>query len=384
MNNEVLEKKSEVKSFEPKIGIRRKGIWGLVEKLGYLKGNEFLGLDIGHSSVKIVQLEKEKGSWKLVRAEMEETSPLSKREITKDPTLFIITAIKKIIEKQKIKVKNVVSGISGEFVVERVIKLPKMKKNELKEALFWEAKKEVNWPPEKIVIDYSVNENEKDSNEFDVFLVIAQREMIEKHLSLLKGAGLIPFAVESKAGALNACLKEAKVLDYKTTQALLDIGAQSCFLVISEDGFLRFSREIKIGGDDLTYAISDQLNCDIDSAEGIKKQKTEDLKNREDGDLILNAILQQLDRVAIEVNRSFDYFKAQNPQKKIKTLFLTGGGSKLYGLEKFFENQLKIKTKRINPFEKILLEDDLGYQEFLEDFAPHLTLALGLATWRKK
>jgi len=384
MNNKIIEEKKEEKSFIQKIVIRKKLLRKLLEKLGYLKGDEILGLDIGHSSVKVVQLERGKDNWRIVKVDMEEVSPWSETEEKKDITSKAKEAIQSIIDRQKIKVKKAVSGVSGKFVKERTIRLPRMKKKELKDALFWEARKDVDWPSEKIVLDYYLNEEAKDSNEICVFLAITQRDMIEKHLSFIRDSGLIPYGVESKASALNACLKETKVIDNNGPCALLDIGARSSFLVISENGLLRFSREIKIAGDEITHAISNQIKCDLDFAERIKKRNFEAVEKIPDGHMILNAIQQQLDRLANEVNRSFGYFRAENPQKDVAKLFLTGGTSKLEGVEKFFENQLKVRTKRFNPIEEILALGEPTGKEFLNELAPHLTLAFGLATWRKK
>jgi type IV pilus assembly protein PilM len=383
---EIITEQKKIKKPKPfAIPRRNRNLKWWLEKLGYQKSGAFLGLDIGSSTVKIVQLEKTQNGWELVKAGVEGISSIAERKEEENITPLVVRTIRHILQKEKIKIDKVVSSICGDGVTQRIVKVPKMEKKELYQALTWEAKKFVNWPSSETVLDYLIAGQKE--NQIEVFLVVAKKRSVEEQISLIKACGLKPLAIETTSLALNSALFFTDAKEIGKNLCLLHLGAQSTILNISRDEIPRFSREIKMGGDDLTYAIAHQSVCDLNDAEELKKEVGLELKKEdrevesEQRKLIRGLISDQMEKLVNEVNRSFDYFRAEYPGENIEMVGLCGGGAKLKGLDRFLEGKFKRKVEAFDPFKFI---SNTEYGEPIKDIAPDLALALGLAAWRGK
>jgi len=410
LNTEISEGYIEQEKQSTDSGKAKRSVWKLLtkggrkekflKKLGYQRTGAFLGLDVGSFSVKMVELKRSKNGLRIINAGMEKIydpseeveafSQTSLRE-TSDQTSAIVKSIRQITRNQKIKTDKVASTLSGDSVVERFIRVPLLKKRELDKILQWEAKKFLNIPPEEMIFDYSVFQEDREAKKLELLLAVSQKKLILKHLNLLKVAGLKPVALETKSQALhNALLNRLSIKD--EVVALLDIGANCSILNISQANLLRLSRNIKYGGHDLTQALANQLGWSIRQAENFKKgknllsnkgsgsQETADLNGK--SNLIQGIISDHVEKLTAELQRSFEYYLAEFEKEKIDLLYITGGGSKLKDLDKSLENRLKVKTEIFNPLDNI--EEVEGSTQDWEDLGPPLTIAFGSATWKEK
>ena len=396
-NTSVDSKKLNMSISKPEVKVSYKG--KLLQKLGYQRTGAFLGLDIGNFFVKMVELKKVKDKFILLNAGMEkipnpseEEDLLSKISSEQDSTSIIIKSLRQLLKNQSFKIDKVVSSLPGDLAVERFIKVPSLKKKELDEVLQWEAQKYLNHPLEEIVFDYSIIGEDKKDNNLEILLIISLKKEIKKHLNLLQASGLKPIALETRSQALhNALLNSISFKD--EVVALVDIGAEFSILNIAQAGLLRFSRGIKIGGQHLTQALANDLDWNIKKAESFKQRlgflsvdEFKSLKEEELGgkvNLIREEILTDyLEKLATEIERSFEYYLTESGNEKIDLLFITGGSSKLKNLDRSLEEKLRVKTEIFNPF-KYVLEDEELTQDW-EDLGPHLTVAFGSATWSQR
>lgn len=348
------------------------GIDDLLKKLNmekvlsrFKRKEEFFGLDIGTKSVKIVQL-KGKRLLSFGLEELPFPGPAEKE--------IIIKAIRKIIDENRIKTNKVVASVSGPSINVRYLKMPRMPEEELSEAIKWEAKKYITMDPKEAIIDHLVLREtmEEGVKKAEVVVAAAPRGLVQDRISLIQGAGLVPLAMDVTPFALwrSIQMKEGE------TAALIDIGAGITNINIVERRILHFSRDISLAGNDLTSAISKEMNLDFHQAERMKKEEGLSLEKETP---TTRAMRGPLERLVVEFERSFHYFLAQAPGRKIDRVILSGGSARLKGIDKYLNGSLGVPVEFCNPLANIEFDEEAFDRRHLEDLSPRMAVAFGLA-----
>ena len=348
------------------------GIDDLLKKLNiekmlarFKKKEEFFGLDIGSKSVKVVQL-KDNRLLSFGLEELPSPEPSDKKTIIK--------AIRKIIDENRVKTNKVVVSVSGSSINVRYLKMPKMPEEELTEAIKWEVKKYITMDPKEAIMDHLVLREvmEEGVKKVEVVVAAAPRGLIQDRISLIQGAGLIPLAVDVTSFALWRSIK----INDDETAVLIDIGAGITNINIVEKEILHFSRDISLAGNDLTSAISEELNLDFHQAERMKKEEGLSLEKETP---VTKAMRGPLERLVVEFERSFRYFLAQTPGRKIDRIILFGGSARLKGIDKYLNSSLGIPAGLCNPLVDIEFDEEAFDRRHLEDLGPRMAVAFGLA-----
>lgn len=331
----------------------------------FKKKEEFFGLDIGTKSVKIVQLEGKR----LISFGLEELPSPGPAEKT-----TVIKTIRKIIDENKIETNKVVASVSGPSINVRYLKMPRMPEEEMSEAIKWEAKKYITMDPKEAIMDHLVLREivEAGVKKAEVVVAAAPNGLVQDKISLIQGAGLIPLAVDVASFALWRSIKIKK----EETIALIDIGAGITNINIVEKEILHFSRDISLAGNDFTSAISEEMNLDFHQAERMKKAEGLSLEKETPA---TKAMRGPLERLVVEFERSFHYFLAQAPEKKIDRIILFGGSARLKGIDKYLNKSLGIPVELGNPLADIEFDEGTFDRRHLEDLSPRMAVAFGLA-----
>lgn len=339
-----------------------------------------IGLDIGSSSIKLLELKESKGRYSLQNIGIQPLPP----EVIVDSALMnspvIVEAIKELIDRHKIKTKDVVTSVSGHSVIIRKITLPLMTEEEVEGNIQWEAEQYIPFDINDVNIDFQILQPDtQDQENLDVLLVAVKKDIINDYTAVITEAGLNPiivdvdaFAVENMFG-INYPPSTGKIL------ALVNIGASIININILKDGTSTFTRDISIGGNQFTEEIQKQLNVSFEEAEAIKVGEVTTGYNPEEVREIINSISNS---VALEVQRSLDFFTSTSMSGHITKVYLSGGCSKIPGLSKIMEDQLGIPVEIVNPFNNIEVNPkyfDVGY---IQDIAPACAVAVGLAIRR--
>jgi type IV pilus assembly protein PilM len=340
-----------------------------------------IGLDIGTHSIKVVELKHTPKGVFLTNFAVKEL-PLEARgeEMGADVTA---EKIKELFHEKNIKVQKVTIGVSGAQVAIRRISLPSMPKKDLHEAVRWEARKFISFPPEKAIVEFQVLGEviEEGVKKLDLLLVAAEGEFIENQLSAIRETGLVPVGISTIPHALWHCMQtipEAK----KGAAALIDIGAEKTSISIVKDNRLQFTREISTAGNAFTEAIREAATLegaalDFGKAEEVKKKygipKEEDAQ-RAKGHVPLQKISivmrPVLERLSTEIRRSFEFHESEFKEEAgARRIFICGGGAGLKGLKEYIEKQLGAEVGLLAPF---------------KNMAPVLATATGLALGRAK
>ena len=229
--------------------------------------SDVLGIDIGVGSIKVVSLSKQ-GDKIVLDSLGESKSPRvdwSKSDKDKEETA---TAIKNLLNDLKIKSKKVVTSLPEDEVVSRLIRLPPLKDDEIRDALKYEAETFVPYPLDQVSIDYEIVEKDE-AGRLTVFAIAARNDLIQSYVKLFKMAGLEMVALESPAVAFRRVLVNA--VSATAGILLVDMGEKYSDIVSLNKGNVYFTRAMSVGGESLTRAISINLGLDMASAEEYKK-----------------------------------------------------------------------------------------------------------------
>lgn len=324
-----------------------------------------VGLDIGSSSIKAVELKSVDSELELINFIV---TPFEKDIPRKD----LAEAIKKTFAETNFESRKVNTSISGQAVIVRYIQLPRMSEQDLRSAIRFEAEKHIPFKIDEVILDCQILESDSGDNKMRVLLAAAKKKFIEDHIKLLSDAGLEVRLIDVDSLALiNAFQANLSPSAKGATCAILNIGASRTNINIVKDGSSYFSRDVMSGGNDLTQAISEKMNIDFSEAERLKCQREE--KKGKVSEIIQPA----LDNLAAEVRLSFDYYESQF-EKGINKLYLSGGSCNLPGLDKFLADSLGVSVESWDPLSVLSINAQID-QAQLTPLRAQLPIAIGLA-----
>lgn len=331
-----------------------------------------VGLDIGTTSVKLVEMQKAGKELQITAYGIEPVKNNDRDE-----------AIKKLLANCRISQKEVNIAISGQGVILRYLHMPKLPPADLKASILFEADKHIPFPIAEVIVDcYTVKDIPKENKSL-VLLAAAKKDLIEQRIALLEKLGLSPgvvsvdsvalanvfnvlckfFTPEEKDAAGNPC----------QTVGLLSIGGTSSSLNLIDAGVSLFTRDIFIGGEDITKRIMNQFGIDVQAAQKMKTTAGKDSQR------IIESCETILSNLVTEIRFSFDYFETEH-NLPVSVLYLTGGSAYLEGLDAYFQQGLGIKVKAWNPVAGLKIGPQVQ-KESLERDANMLGTALGLALY---
>ncbi len=352
-----------------------------------------VGLDIGSSSVKAVQLRRVGEKWQLVSLGIANVSKEGEdNKGSETQRAAILDAIKRVFKESGIKIKKVVTSLSGDSVIIRYVKLPFVTEAELRGTIAHEAEQYIPLNIEQVALDFQVlGESQEDGQrKVDVLLVAAKIELVDQHVSLLKSAGLAPMVIDVDTFALENAYELNRLESTEETTALVNVGASLTTLNIMEGNTTRFTRDIPVAGNDFTREVQKEFNLRFSEAEELKK--SHGAISMEEDDFSVSTVAHKDDRVLRmsdvmtpvlnkllgEIRRSFDYYETQSRKKTVERVVLSGGSAKLRNMNRFLANKLGIPVEYFSPFRNIEILKGID-SEFLTEKELQLGVGLGLA-----
>ena len=226
-----------------------------------------VGLDIGSSGVKLVQLKEKKGGYALQAFGI---APLPPEAIVDGAIMnsgAIVYAIRELVAQHKVKAKEVAIGIGGHSVIIKKISVPRMTQEELDESIQWEAEQHIPFDVKDVNIDTQILSPEANAaGQMDVLLVAAKKDVINDYTSVVREAGLTATSSTSTRSRCRTRSRRTTTLDGQTV-VLINVGAAISNINIVSGGVSPFTRDITIGGNAFTEEIQKQLNISDDEAE---------------------------------------------------------------------------------------------------------------------
>jgi type IV pilus assembly protein PilM len=336
------------------------------------KRKTLVGLDIGSSSVKAIEMTDLGDRFAI--------TGYAQRPVESKDT--VVDSVREVISAGGFKTKQVVTGVSGRSVIVRYVTMMRMSDEDLRNAVKYEADKYIPFEVEEVILDCQRLEEAKEpgmgENEMKVLLVAVKKTFIEDHVAMLLEAGLKPAVVDVDCFALGNAF-ELKLMNsprfegIDKVDALIDIGANKTNINIMKKGTSYFTREVYLGGNDFTDAISRRLSMDLQEAELTKMNP-----GGRDAELE-ESVQQTLDDLANEIHLSFDYYENQFDEE-VDEVFISGGSAALPGLAPSFERAFGKKINFWDPIEDMEIRSGAIDPNDLAANAGRLVIAVGLAS----
>jgi type IV pilus assembly protein PilM len=342
-----------------------------------------VGLDIGTFAVRAAELSIGGDRPTLLRFGQVTLPPGAMQDGEIVDTDAVGAAIRRLWSEAGFRAKRVAIGVANQRVIVRQADLPAMTDEDMRSALQFEAQELIPIPLEEAILDFQVLEEmagPEGEPMLRLLLAAAQRDMVRTHLAALERGGLGVTTVDLVPFALIRALTvgRAENTTPNHAEAIVDIGAGVTNVVVHEDGIPRFVRILLVGGDDVTEAIANELNVDIDLAEDLKRRADEGSAD----DLVARAgaiVVRRLGPLVEEIRGSLDFYLAQGDAVPVARVLVTGGGVRTPGLMERLRQSLSSDVELANPLQDLHLGKVGLTDEQLREAESLLAVPVGLA-----
>jgi len=320
------------------------------------KSKPVVGLDIGSSAVKAVELKQSGKAYRVTAVGIEPIPPDSIVDGAIIDGTAVADAIKRLFENKAFKSKEVAASLSGNAVIVKKISLPVMTESELSESIYWEAEQYIPFDIQDVNLDYQILDpgtGPDSKGTMDVLLVAAKKEKIADYTGVIAQAGKTPVVVDVDAFALQNAFEMNYGNDPQAVVVLLNAGASAININIIQGDQSVFTRDISMGGNAYTEAVQKELNLPFDTAEAAKKGEPVDGVTFEEVQPVLHAMTEN---VLLEIQKTFDFFKASASSDRIDKVLLSGGASRVDGFQKALEERFATVIEPFNPFQNIAFD----------------------------
>src|SRR6201993_5239093 len=338
------------------------------------KTKSLIGLDIGSSSVKAIELKKTKEGYELVSHGIE---TLAQDTVVDGAIMDAPSVAEKIVsifDNQKIKAKDVATSVSGHSVIVKRVSMPLMTEEELFDRIQSEASQHIPFDIADVNLSYQLLEATE--NQMDVLLVAVKKDKILNHTNVLAQAGKTPVVVDIDAFGLQNCFEVNYEPDAGQTVALLNIGASVMNINIVRGGVPLFTRDVSVGGNQYTDALQKELDLSFEDAERLKRGDSLPSVTDEQKQQILRSVS---DILTLEIQKTFDFFRATASGENIQRIVVAGGTARVPGLVDLLREEFAMPVEELNPFRKVLINPGKHSEDQIRELAPRLVVAVGLA-----
>jgi type IV pilus assembly protein PilM len=335
------------------------------------KRPQVVGLDIGSSFVKAVELRPVGNDYELVGFGMAPVpnGTLEAGEVKQPAALQ--AAVRQALDQGRIQATESVIGMSGGSVIAKRVTLPKMSEAELRESIRWEAEQHIPFDIEDVELDFQVLK--QDGPQLEVMLVAVKKGKVGSYAEAVTAAGLNVAVVDVDVFALESQY-ESNFPDDKDVVALVNIGHETTNTNILQGGVSVYARDVFVGGKQYSATIAQRFDLSLADADSVVRGKQGSVSWAE-VEPVLDLVSQELGQ---EIQRTLDYFGTTAEHERIQRIFLSGGCALVPGLQDFLSSQWGIEVQPANPFKRVKIGSGLN-AEVVQKLAPLATVATGLA-----
>jgi type IV pilus assembly protein PilM len=343
--------------------------------LGFSKPKSVVGLDIGSSAVKAVELRPSgKGGFRIAAIASE---PLPQDSIVDGAIIdggAVADALKRLFSQKGFRAREVVASLSGNAVIVKKITLPVMTEQELADSIHWEAEQYIPFDIQDVNLDYQMmSGGADDRGGMDVLLVAAKKDKIAEYTNVIAAAGRQPVVVDVDAFALQNAYEANYGIPAGVT-VLLNAGASAININIVDSGQSLFTRDVSLGGNAYTEAVQRELNLPFEVAERAKKGIPVDGHSFDDVRPVLHAVTEN---VLLEIQKTFDFYRASAASDHIDRIVLSGGASAVDGFAEALAERFAVPVERFDPFRQVVFGGAMT--EATIDLGATTGVAVGLA-----
>ncbi len=330
-----------------------------------------VGLDIGSGLIKLVEISH--GSGEPVLTKVAFTSVVDDAIVEGEvmDKGIVADAIKGLMASAGVKTKQVVTAVGGRDVIIKKIAMDRMKENDAREVIRWEAEQHVPFDMDNVELDFQILDPEGDGLQMTVLLVAAKRELVETKLALLADVGLEPTVIDVDAFALHNAFEINYPDAMRGVVGLVNIGHETTNVNILDDGVPVLTRDIPIG--------TRRFREDMQRERGLSFEDTERMLQAAVTDDALRPFLETRgEELAVGIERAAAFLQSAS-RSAVSRLYTTGGGARIPGINQVLADRLKLPVQMANPIERLHYAEGVFDMMEMDHVAPLLMLPIGLA-----
>jgi len=345
----------------------------------FSKKKELIGIDVGSTSIKLVQLRESKGGYEVDSMGIAALPPEAIVDNTLMDSSAVADCIRSLVEGLAVrKVREAASSISGNSVIIRKVQMPAATDEELESEILWESEQYIPFDIQDVNVDFQIlPQGDDDPSRMNVLLVASKKDIINDYQSVFAEAGLKLVVVDVDAFAVQNAFEMNYDVSPEDVFALINIGANMMNITVVKGGVSLFNRDVQMGGSLYTEEIQKKLGTSADEADRMKVSA-----GPGSSESLLEAIGKINDTIALEVRRSLDFYNSSALEGKISGLYLAGGGSKTLNLAETIGERLSLPVEIVDPFRKIKWDEKKFEPDFVAELSPIMCVAVGLAARR--
>ena len=332
-----------------------------------------VGLDIGSGLIKVAVIDHSKPEPELTRVAITPLLPdaIVEGEIM-DPGI-VSEAITSCLAAAGVTTKGVVTAVGGRDVIIKKIQIERVKEQQARELMRWEAEQHVPFDMESVELDFQILDPDSDGVEMNVLLVAAKRELIESKVRVLTEAGLEPALVDVDAFALHNAFELNYPDSLNGVVALVNIGHEVTNINILDGGVPILTRDITVG--------TRRFKEDLQRERGLSPDDASALVQGYDRSPHLDAVIEgRGEEIAVGIERAAAFLASSSRSAgQVKSVFLCGGGARIPGLAAALGTRLRMQVEQANPLANLRVRDGALDSLVTDEVAPLLMLPIGLA-----
>jgi len=332
-----------------------------------------IGLDIGSGLIKVVVIEHGKGEPELAKVSI---TPLLADAIVEgeimDPGI-VSEAVRGALAAAGVKAKSVVTAVGGRDVIIKKIQIERVKEQQARELMRWEAEQHVPFDMESVELDFQILDPEDEGPEMSVLLVAAKRDLIESKMRMLTDAGVETSAVDVDAFALHNAFELNYPEAMRGMVGLINVGHEVTNINVLDDGVPILTRDITVGTRRFREDLQRERGLTADQAEQLLLgyDRTPDLAS---------VVAARGEEIALGVERASSFLQAASRSVgTLRGLYLCGGGSRIPGLAEALADRLRMPVQHANALANLRVRDGALDSLVTDEIAPLLMLPVGLA-----
>lgn len=344
----------------------------------FSSNTSYLGIDIGTSGIKIVEIKEDKGKAILLSYGFSENKVREKRNEWKIDIPETAKIINKICKKADMASRTAIVSLPSFSVFSSVISLPNVQPKDIDSTVHWEAKKVIPLPLEEMILDWKIiADKELAKGEGSgklatkVFLTGAPRSLVKRYIDIFKEAQINLLSLETETFSLI----RAFMGNDKSAVMIVELGANTADIVIVERNVPMLSRSLDVGGLTITKAISNNLNIGLERAEQFKYDLGISSIDKE-ADIIPKTIIETISPILNEIKYTLELFQSKN-NMNVEKIILSGGSSLIINFAGYLSKELNMNVIVGDPWARLSYPLDL--KPTLDEIGPRMSVAIGLA-----
>jgi type IV pilus assembly protein PilM len=343
----------------------------------FRKKKHLIGLDIGSHTVKVIQVREEKKGLTLVNFGLAPVPPHSIQEGVIKEADMIAKVIRNLIANLNINEKYVATSVSGYAVMIKKIEVPAMSEEALEQSMFQELGQYIPYNTQEVHVDYQILGIAQDRpNNMEVLLVAAKKEAVDDYLNLINLAGLEAAVIDIDFFALSNAYEVIHGVSPNDTVALVDIGANKISINVVLAGVPVFTRDIALGGAQITTEIQNRFGLTYEQAERVKLGEG---MERFGAHELEETFFNTAKGWSMEVKRALDFFHATYRETNINKILLSGGSCRLPGFDELVSRDTRLTVEVFNPLKMVDYDTKNLDVDYINYIGPQMAICLGLA-----